>query len=76
MYYLFVSATKYIPSVQNDYNCKFLKNDKCNAKWAVRDWQIDETSSRTRQFLDDNRWEGVIHMGDVFDDTTLLIYLL
>lgn len=33
----------------------------------MRDWQIDETSSRTRQFLDDNRWEGMIHMGDVFD---------
>ncbi|XP_066143041.1 uncharacterized protein [Euwallacea fornicatus] len=51
------ATVKYIPSIDNDYNCKFSKNDKCNVKWAGRDWQIDETSSRTREFIDDNRWE-------------------
>ncbi|CAG9766449.1 unnamed protein product [Ceutorhynchus assimilis] len=53
------STTKYIPSLQDDYNCKFSKNDKCNFKWIARDWRVDETSSRTREFIDDNRWEDL-----------------
>lgn len=54
------SATKYIPSIANDYNCQFSRNDQCNARWSVRDWKIDETSSKTREFIDDSRWEGTV----------------
>ncbi|KAL1513774.1 hypothetical protein ABEB36_003139 [Hypothenemus hampei] len=53
------SVSRYIPTIHNDYNCKFSKNEKCNVKWAVKDWKIDETSSRTREFIDDNRWEDI-----------------
>ncbi|XP_048523168.1 uncharacterized protein LOC109540509 isoform X2 [Dendroctonus ponderosae] len=53
------TTVKYIPSIDNDYNCKFSKNDKCNFRWTLKDWQIDETSWRTRQFIDDNRWEDL-----------------
>lgn len=57
-------TTKYIPKINSDYNCNFSKNDKCNQRWALRDWQIDDNSTKTREFIADGRWE---------DLTTILI---
>ncbi|XP_050305913.1 uncharacterized protein LOC126743031 isoform X2 [Anthonomus grandis grandis] len=64
------TTTKFIPSIQNSYNCDFSKNSKCSAKWVAKDWQIDETSSKTREFIDDSRWEDmptVMTSGNTFD---------
>ncbi|XP_076260040.1 uncharacterized protein LOC143196263 isoform X2 [Rhynchophorus ferrugineus] len=51
--------TKYLPNIQNDYNCKFSPSDKCNIRWALRNWQIDDSSSKTKEFLGDSRWEDL-----------------
>ncbi|XP_044263744.1 uncharacterized protein LOC123010725 isoform X2 [Tribolium madens] len=50
-------TNKFIPTIQNDFNCKFSKNDKCNNIWALKNWQIDTNSTRTLDLLFDARWE-------------------
>lgn len=53
-------ANKFYPTLENDYNCKFSKNNLCNTRWSLRDWKIDESSVRTRDVVFDNRWEGLL----------------
>ncbi|XP_060534337.1 uncharacterized protein LOC132706804 [Cylas formicarius] len=52
-------TTKFVPALHNDFNCKFSKNDLCNIRWSIKDWYIDESSPRTRQFIGDLRWEDL-----------------
>ncbi|RZC27695.1 uncharacterized protein BDFB_000742, partial [Asbolus verrucosus] len=50
-------TTKFIPTIRNGFDCKFSKNDKCNKIWALKNWEIDENSTRTLDLIFDSRWE-------------------
>ncbi|CAH0552096.1 unnamed protein product [Brassicogethes aeneus] len=52
-------TTKFIPEITNDYNCDFSKNNDCNLNWSMRDWELDEDSLKTYNFLGDERWEDL-----------------
>ncbi|XP_018562896.1 uncharacterized protein LOC108904723 [Anoplophora glabripennis] len=52
-------TTKFIPTINSDYNCKFSKNNICSTKWILRDWTIDDNSARTKEFITDYRWEDL-----------------
>jgi hypothetical protein len=52
-------ATKFVPTIRNDYNCKFDGRDKCAKSWALKNWQIDANSTRTLDLLFDSRWEDL-----------------
>lgn len=54
----FILATKFVPTIQNEFNCKFSKQSKCNKIWALKNWEVDENSTRTLDLLFDTRWEG------------------
>lgn len=48
-----------LPTIEDDYKCKFSKNGVCNTRWLLRDWRIDITAPASREPLFDNRWEGI-----------------
>ncbi|XP_063905545.1 uncharacterized protein LOC135124423 [Zophobas morio] len=50
-------TTKFVPTIQNEFNCKFSKQSKCNKIWALKNWEVDENSTRTLDLLFDTRWE-------------------
>ncbi|CAG9860166.1 unnamed protein product [Phyllotreta striolata] len=52
-------VNKYIPKIENDFNCQFAENSHCNSIWALRDWQIDRSSPKTKEFIADIRWEDL-----------------
>ncbi|CAH1965540.1 unnamed protein product [Acanthoscelides obtectus] len=52
-------TTKFIPTLENEYNCKFSQHTLCTTRWALKDWRVDDSSQRTRTFLFDRRWEDL-----------------
>ncbi|KAJ8973052.1 hypothetical protein NQ317_011332 [Molorchus minor] len=48
-------TTKFIPTILNDYNCKFSTNDLCTTKWRIKNWHVEESTD----FLADLRWEDL-----------------
>ncbi|KAG5891652.1 hypothetical protein JTB14_020070 [Gonioctena quinquepunctata] len=52
-------TTKYIPTINNDYNCQFSSNNLCSSRWSLRNWKIDENSQKTRDVFTDRRWEDL-----------------
>ncbi|XP_056638820.1 uncharacterized protein LOC130446528 [Diorhabda sublineata] len=51
--------SKFIPPIQNEYDCKFTMNSTCNKLWSITDWQIDVNSIRTKELVTDIRWEDL-----------------
>lgn len=51
--------TKFIPTIQNEYDCKFATNSTCNKLWSITDWQIDTNSLKTKELITDIRWEDL-----------------
>ncbi|XP_050510220.1 uncharacterized protein LOC114349462 [Diabrotica virgifera virgifera] len=52
-------ATKFIPTLDNEFNCQFTQNSPCNLLWSLRDWQIDNDSPKTKEVIFDRRWEDL-----------------
>nr|XP_008195175.1 PREDICTED: uncharacterized protein LOC662380 isoform X1 [Tribolium castaneum] len=51
-------TNKYVPTIQNNFNCNFAKNSKCNNIWALKNWEIDTNSTKTLDLLFDARWDN------------------
>ncbi|CAG9813738.1 unnamed protein product [Phaedon cochleariae] len=52
-----VITTRFIPTIENDYNCKFQKTSLCTTRWALKNWKIDNRSPKTKDLITDTRWE-------------------
>nr|CAI5845464.1 unnamed protein product [Callosobruchus analis] len=52
-------TTKFLPTLDNEYNCKFSQHTLCTTRWALKDWRVDDRSQKTRRFLFDRRWEDL-----------------
>ncbi|KAJ8923877.1 hypothetical protein NQ315_006653 [Exocentrus adspersus] len=52
-------TTKFIPTINSEYNCNFSKNDICSKRWTLRDWMVDDSSMKTKEFISDYRWEDI-----------------
>ncbi|XP_044744390.1 uncharacterized protein LOC123306449 isoform X2 [Coccinella septempunctata] len=47
----------YLPTIKNDYNCKFSNNEHCSKVWAMKNWEIDTNTTRRFDFISDERWQ-------------------
>ncbi|KAF7280024.1 hypothetical protein GWI33_006457 [Rhynchophorus ferrugineus] len=53
------TKTKYLPDIQNQYNCNFNSPNGCSVKWRMQNWYIDNNSSKTTEFSGDSRWDDI-----------------
>ncbi|KAF7280027.1 hypothetical protein GWI33_006459 [Rhynchophorus ferrugineus] len=68
------SKIKYLPSIQNDYNCKFSPGENCSELWRLENWDFKDS----RSLLEDIRWEDLptiilTNKGDKMDERTYTI---
>ncbi|XP_076260046.1 uncharacterized protein LOC143196266 isoform X4 [Rhynchophorus ferrugineus] len=68
------SKIKYLPSIQNDYNCKFSPGENCSELWRLENWNFEDN----RSLLEDIRWEDLptiilTNKGDKMDERTYTI---
>lgn len=50
---------RYLPQIENKYNCKFSSNLGCTQYWSMMDWFIDDNSTKRFDLITDERWEDL-----------------
>ncbi|KAK9872527.1 hypothetical protein WA026_017992 [Henosepilachna vigintioctopunctata] len=56
---LYKEESYYVPTIDNNYNCNFSHDEHCSKVWAMRNWEIDNNTTRRYDYISDERWNEI-----------------